>query len=757
MKKTVHIHTKTAGWFLLLFLLSYNCLAQTVDFGKSYINVTKGLYGGTLETGDTLEIRATFVVRSGTFDSCAYFDIIPAGTTYIPGTIRVLTNEGKIYKQFTDAIWDDEGWISGGNIRINLGYNQTASPATRYRRGRIANTYRPSFYNSSCIMIASFRVQVTGAFGSTISTGGGSMTYKNGSNPIQTFTFPNNSVAVYRNYGICSNSVGTNALGTEFNGTFGSGQTRNRGTSANVPPSYTYNTFTTNSPQDYFYGIANNTSTQTYTTSNAWPKPDPDPDGAGPLTSHRVFTVWDIIGDHTGASSQTLGNAAADTVANANGGYMLVINASYRIDSAFQQTISNLCPNTYYEISCWMRNICSRCGCDSAGRGAGTTGYIPTASNDSSGVYPNITFEVDGVDYYTTGNILYTGQWVKKGFTFLTGPSQTSFTLKFFNNAPGGGGNDWALDDISVATCSPNLTFTPNNQPTVCKGNVVDLGCYIRSYFNNYTNYKWQRSNSSGASWFDIGPASTGTPSWNGSAWEYFTSYPTFVANMSDSGALFRVVVASTPSNLSNTNCAFSEASSILTLNVIDCGNPLNTDIISFSGKMVNNKVELNWTTNSEETPVYYLIERSSDGRTFNTITQVNGYNNASNDVNYYSWNEPYQGNQNGFYRIRLVSNSKQKMSRVIRINNRYDELSFINVINPFTNNISASISSPTSQPVQVRLIDNGGKLIRVEERMVTAGENLISIDNTTGLPAGVYSLQLQSKEIFITKKIMKQ
>src|SRR4051812_46854754 len=75
--------------------------AQNIDFGKSYINVTKGLNGGTVEPGDTLEIRASVVVKSGTYDSCAYFDVVPAGTIYIPGTICVLTNEGKIYKQFT--------------------------------------------------------------------------------------------------------------------------------------------------------------------------------------------------------------------------------------------------------------------------------------------------------------------------------------------------------------------------------------------------------------------------------------------------------------------------------------------------------------------------------------------------------------------------------------------------------------------------------------------------------------------------------
>ena len=296
--------------YLLVFLVallpgSVQVMAQNIDFGKSYINVTKGLNGGTVETGDELEIRATFVVRSGTYDSCRYQDVVPAGTTYIPGTIRVLTNEGKIYKQFSDAYGDDQGWISGSNVTIHLGYRTGSAPATAFRRGRVANTHKPSFYINTCIMIASFRVTVTAVTGSSISTGGGNMTYKSGSSPISTYTFPANTLRVYTNYGICSNSIGTNAIGTEFNGTFGSGQPRNRGTSGNVPVGYTYNFFDLNSPQDYYYGIANNTSTRSnYTTSNTWAKPD----NSSP--THRVFTVWDIIGDHTGAVDPILGNPA---------------------------------------------------------------------------------------------------------------------------------------------------------------------------------------------------------------------------------------------------------------------------------------------------------------------------------------------------------------------------------------------------------------------------------------------------------------
>lgn len=733
-------------FFISLTQISFTSYSQSIDFGKSYINVTKGTTGGTVEPGDILEIRASIVVRSGTYDSCGYFDVIPSGTSFIPGTIRVLTNEGKIFRQFTDVYGDDQGWISGSNIRINLGFGATAF-ATAFRRGRVVNTDKPSFYGSTSIMIASFRVQVTAGYGSILGLGGGSMSYKPSAGVLSGFDYPSRSVAVFQNYGICPNAVGANSIGTEFNGTFGSGKPRNRGTSANVPPGYTYNIFTSNTPNDYYYGIPNNTSINTgYTTSNAWPKPD---------NTHRVFGVWDIIGDHTGATDPLLGNPAADTVNNNNAGYMLVINAAYRIDSAFQQTISGLCPNTYYEISSWMRNICSKCGNDSNGRGAQSAGYIPTAPGDSSGVYPNLSFNVDGVDYYTTGNIQYTGEWVKKGFTYLTGPSQTSFTLKFFNNAPGGGGNDWALDDISVATCSPNLAFTPSNNPTSCVGNTVDIGAWVRSYFNNYIYFKWQKSIDNGFSWADASSVGTGSPSWNGSNWEYYTAYPTFVSSTSDSGTKFRVVVASTVANISDPNCSFTDVASILTLNVIDCGAPLSTDIISFSGKIEGSNAKLTWTTSREEEPVQYAIEKSLDGRSFATVANVNGHNNNS-EINYYEWAEAFNFDQPIYYRIQMIGRDKQKISRTVKLTPG-GGLMELNISNPFSDKLTAQINSAGSQLVHLNLIDNSGRIVLSRQFALVNGTNSLQLNDTGNLPKGLYALQVQFDTHTISKKLIKQ
>ncbi|MEO6070349.1 MAG: hypothetical protein ABIN57_09685 [Chitinophagaceae bacterium] len=733
--------------FLFFTFLSVRGFAQTVDFGKSYINISKGLSGGTLETGDTLEVRASFVVRSGTYDSCAYYDAIPGGTSYIPGTIRVLTNEGKIYKQFTDAGGDDEGWIASGNVRINLGFNQGSNPARWFKRGRVANNHVPSFYSSTCIVIASFRVRITAPTPAIINMGGGSITYKSGASPLQTFTFPTNLVGIYQNFGMCSNSIGANALGTEFNGTFGSGKIRNRGTSSNVPPSYTYNIFTANSPQDYYYGVVNNTSTiNGYSTSNAWPKPDYS------TTTHRVFNVWDIIGDHTNAASPFLGNAAADTVAN-NGGYMLVINASYRIDSAFQQTISGLCPNTYYEISCWMRNICSRCGCDSSGRGASTAGYIPTAPNDSSGVYPNLTFEVDGIDYYTTGNLLYTGKWVKKGFTFLTGPNQTSFTLKFFNNAPGGGGNDWALDDISVATCSPDLTFTPSNNPTICEGYTAFLGATVTSYFDNYNFYKWQKSTDNGGTWQETGYNGKGSPVQENGMWTYYMDYPSFIVSKADSGLKFRVLVASTASNLQSGSCLYDGIASVITLNIIKCAAVLKTDIISFSAKKGEQGTLLQWSVVNEVAATKYIVQRSRNGIVFEDIETL-----FSNNSERYTFVDKTTVGDVLYYRIKMVETSeRQKLSKTASVQAKSPSLTIVKIINPFQDELIITLSLEKGGPVTLQLLDDAGRLVRTRKYTALEGVHKIVLPDTGNLPTGIYTIQVLTEGMMIAQPIMKK
>src|SRR6202011_2347035 len=105
------------------------------------------------------------------------------------------------------------------------------------------------------------------------------------------------------------------------------------------------------------------------------------------------------------------------------------------------------------------------------------------------GVKPNIAFAIGAVDYYNTGEIAYTGQWVQGTFTFNSAGS-TSFPINIRNNAPGGGGNDFAIDDIRLTTC---LVVLP-----------LDLVSFKGSQEPGGVALTWQTAAEENTAWFVV-------------------------------------------------------------------------------------------------------------------------------------------------------------------------------------------------------------------------------------------------------------
>jgi hypothetical protein len=550
-----------------------------VDYSKTFINVSKGSTGGTVNPGDTLEIRATLAVSlpyytgspsSVSIRNVTFSDTLTANKGYrlLSNHIALRTNEGKLFRPsnstyYTDAAGDDAAWTTlvGADtaLRINMGDGANAATA-----GRITNLTRPWFGANSSIVMATYRVRVNGSYNQKINYGGGAFRYIDDSTGISyTINFPKDSLIIYQNIAITNDAVSPlNVVGDESNGTFGfpSGSPnylQSRTTTARTQ--YNFEPISGGSPNDYFYAVTNNTSA-TGATVNTIPR----------YNSSRVFGVFDISGDHTGAANTAKGNVPCNVnlpVSPSNPcGYMLAVNASYRADKVFEYSVTGGCTETYYEISAWVKNICSACGSDSTGKSGSNVGYVPTAPGDSSGVRPNLSFQIDGIDYYNTGDIVYQGlsapvtdtanNWVRRSFVFKTGVGQSNFVFAIVNNAPGGGGNDWVLDDIGIRTVYPTMTYAPPN-PITFVGSPLTIIDTVRSFFNNYTYYQWQVKPVSG-SWTNI-PGASGNvppPAYNPTLgqYEYWVSYtiPGSATMAANAGDLYRMLVASNVANLSN-------------------------------------------------------------------------------------------------------------------------------------------------------------------------------------------------------------
>jgi hypothetical protein len=763
---------------------------RVIGGGNSYVNVSKKTIGGIVQPGDTLEIRSSYYWRD-TYDGgnnitrIRFYDSVPTNTTMLvplnpagDTLLRQITNEGHTlgsagtgWHRYSYANNDDPGAFNlnpGGvgryQIRMNLGNGNGNTPTTASgNAGVLTNTTgatgslinpgttRPRASSGTLITTSYYVTVNAGTAGQIIQLASSVLIYRKNSGVDTTiFGTPYRIIVSPLGSGLCPNTTGLNIASETF-GTFGTGTTKERATTLTaLIPAYNWRSVTnpSYSLNDGYYSIVNNLSPTGSTEINAFRQNTCAGAGVGFECMHRMHDGhWDIHGDHTGTTNSA-GNAPP--LVGSNAGYMLAVNADVVMSEAFRQTLNGLCPNTYYEYSAWLKNVCPTCGQDSSA----TQTFTP-------GVLPNLTFSVDGVDYYSSGSMGATAGWQEKGFIFQTGGSQITANVAIRNNAPGGGGNDWVLDDIGVATCFPNMRYSPTMNPTICAGTYISLNDTVNSFFSNYTHYKWQRSTNGGTIWNDIaGATGNATPVLVGSEWRYVTTYNvppanTFVAN---NGDMYRVIVATTAANLSSANCQVTDGSSVINLNVIDCGIPLKTDLLSFNGTLVNNYSNLTWATSKEEQALKYHVERSTDGTHFTEIGVIDGYNN-DDIVNQYSFVDPAAVSGKVYYRVIVInSGNNKKYTRIIQLSNQAAaNFGLTNVINPFNQILEFDVTTSVTTKVDVELLDMFGKVIKRKVYLVQTGVNMLSLTNTETLPAGTYILRVRNNDQVLTKKVLKK
>jgi gliding motility-associated-like protein len=264
-----------------------------------------------------------------------------------------------------------------------------------------------------------------------------------------------------------------------LDGDFGSGLPNIPPNDPGIAPGYIY---TTNPPpNDGFYTITNNTS--------SWPN----------------FPTWLSIMDNS----------------NDNTGYMMVVNASFDTGKFYEQTIDGLCGNTLYEFTADIINLIA----------PGVNGHI----------LPNVSFLLDDVEEYTTGNIPQNGSWNTYGFVFSTLPGQTSIKLTLRNNAPGGIGNDLALDNISFRACGPEALILPVEIENICEdGDPIELFATVVGDQYPDPAFQWQQSFDEGLSWQDI-------PGANGNSIMH--------TNLNAGFYYYRYLLANATDNLENSKC----------------------------------------------------------------------------------------------------------------------------------------------------------------------------------------------------------
>lgn len=179
-------------------------------------------------------------------------------------------------------------------------------------------------------------------------------------------------------------------------------------------------------------------------------------------------------------------------------------------------------------------------------------------------------------------------------------------------------------------------------------------------------------------------------------------------------------------------------------------GSPLPVELISFNGKLINDKVKLTWKTASEINSDYFLVQRSIDGINFETIGKVSAQGNSSSIVNYdFVDTNPTEGNN--YYRLKQVDyNREYEYFKTVVINTlNGNSISRVNVFpNPANGVINLSFNQAHLGLSSLIIFDERGRKVYIKEVNISEDINEFSID-VSDLAIGLYTVVVKSQNGF--------
>ena len=171
----------------------------------------------------------------------------------------------------------------------------------------------------------------------------------------------------------------------------------------------------------------------------------------------------------------------------------------------------------------------------------------------------------------------------------------------------------------------------------------------------------------------------------------------------------------------------------------------LPIELLSFTGKLQNENVKLNWSTSFEQNSRGFEIEKSLDGINFRKIGFIAGAGN-SNSTRNYSFTDPQRAVEFNYYRLKLVDiDNTFDYSDVVLVKNAFGKQDVYLAGNPITNSINIQFAKTPNGKVAVSIYDmKGSKIYEVTYNNYTQTSLQINTANKL-LAHGVYSVKVET------------
>jgi hypothetical protein len=182
----------------------------------------------------------------------------------------------------------------------------------------------------------------------------------------------------------------------------------------------------------------------------------------------------------------------------------------------------------------------------------------------------------------------------------------------------------------------------------------------------------------------------------------------------------------------------------------------LPVKLISFNGNLNNNSVSLNWQTASNEQAGKYEIEKSFDGKNFETIKTVSPTSKTGDE--HYSFKDEITAG-NVYYRLRIIDKSGiVTYSKILSFSKATEATQALNIIGTnVTDKITVSVQSEKNQVMEISVVNMSGNLISKQRMNVSKGNTVTTLSLPMAMNSGMYIARLSGENINSTAKFIKQ
>jgi hypothetical protein len=182
----------------------------------------------------------------------------------------------------------------------------------------------------------------------------------------------------------------------------------------------------------------------------------------------------------------------------------------------------------------------------------------------------------------------------------------------------------------------------------------------------------------------------------------------------------------------------------------------LPVKFLQFSATEINKTAKLSWsTTTANIFNAKFYVEKSYNGNQFFSIGNINTELSNSAIANY-TFTDNNIGSNN-FYRIKEVdADGKFVYSQIIYLKNSNGDNSKLQVYpNPVKDKINLHFASARNEVGYIKIYNAFGEIIQREKVVIINGENFISLNKSSKLEEGVYTLQLISKDSNLSTRLV--